>query len=81
MKVLQSAAAKPLAIWRSQLEIFDGEVERHRRNVNPFYRPQLSDWVSKEAWMEISESKLLPQHRTDGTRGTKRGRTWSIGTR
>ena len=68
MEVLASAAPKPLVIWRAQLDLFDGEAIDHIMNVNPYYKPQLKRWVHPDIWMEISETRLLPEDRTHNSR-------------
>ena len=35
---------------------------------HPYYKPKLSEWVERRTWIQLSERKLKPADRTDGTR-------------
>ena len=66
MQILDSCGEQALDLWRAQLPFFNAEVERYRKNVNPYYKVQLSNWVLPDVWWEISQDHLNPEDQTTG---------------
>ena len=67
LHILGSTGAEEMGRWRAQLEEFDGDVEDYKLR-HPYYKPKLSEWVERRTWIQLSERKLKPGDRTDGTR-------------
>ena len=66
LDILDSCGEQALGRWRAQLPFFNAQVRRYQTYTNPYYRVQLSDWVTDDVWWEISQDHLLPEDRTTG---------------
>ena len=63
--MLLSAGSEMRARWQNELDDYDYRVWQYRQR-HPWYVPDLSKWVAKEVWRDISEELLAEDDQTDG---------------
>ena len=63
--MLLSAGSEMRARWQNKLDDYDYRVWQYRQR-HPWYVPDLSKWVVKEVWRDISEELLVEDDQTDG---------------